>query len=283
MKNIIILIALFFAIIAISKAESDTLWAIDFFPTQIYAVKFTPDGQYLAAGGSDGVVTIWNALTGDSVKSYKTNGYVWSTDISPNGKYLAMTNNSSQAKIYNLENDSLVATIIGYVVKFTSDGKYIITTSSGIFKYETQTWKLISQSGGSYHNDVPNNIDISSDNKYIITGSQSDIYNDTLGFVEIYNFSDLSWKKTLTYGKRISYFDICFSPDGKYLAVGSSDGAVKIYQTNNQQLYKTFNHSGGVLALSFSPDCNYLVEGGGVLQLSYQYLGNKLRNNKIYI
>ncbi|MDA3870769.1 MAG: caspase family protein [Candidatus Marinimicrobia bacterium] len=55
---------------------------------------------------------------------------------------------------------------------------------------------------------------------------------------------------------------VSFSSDCIYLASGSSDNTVKIYDTDNWQLIKTLSdHSKGVNSVSFSSDGRYLASG----------------------
>jgi WD40 repeat protein len=263
MKNIITLLALFFAIITISKAESDTLWCKYTYPSSVHFVKFTPDGQYIAVGPSSGIVTIYDVLTGDSIKSYDNSNWLTSLDISPDGTLLA-----TNVHVYNFQTNSVVATLDGGMVKFSSDGNYLITTAGNI--YDTKTWNV----SGTFptHATYPDpngemiaNIDISSDNQYIAISSY--MYKDgvdTSSIIRLYQLSNLQVVNEYVLENGAGMFtNVCFSPDGKYLAGVAIDDTVRIWTLSDRTIYKKFGHYGGINAIAFSPDGNYLVEGGG--------------------
>ncbi|MEH2117304.1 hypothetical protein [Nostoc sp.] len=56
---------------------------------------------------------------------------------------------------------------------------------------------------------------------------------------------------------------MAFSPNGEYIASGSDDKTVKVWQLNTGELIHTFNgHSAEVYAIAFSADGKTLVSGG---------------------
>jgi WD40 repeat protein/tRNA A-37 threonylcarbamoyl transferase component Bud32 len=67
--------------------------------------------------------------------------------------------------------------------------------------------------------------------------------------------------KTLT-GHTNGVESVSFSPDGKYLASGSRDGIIKLWNVSDGSLIRTFEgHNDSVHSVSFSPDGRYIASG----------------------
>ncbi|MBO7229695.1 MAG: PD40 domain-containing protein, partial [Bacteroidales bacterium] len=63
-------------------------------------------------------------------------------------------------------------------------------------------------------------------------------------------------------GHSFAVSSVCWSPDGKYLASGSGDKTVIIWEANSGEILKTLEgHSYSVYSVSWSPDGKYLASG----------------------
>ena len=64
--------------------------------TSIHSVAFSPDDAWLAAGDAAGLVKIWNATTGEEVRSIRAHGNaVIGVAFSPDGRRLAFGNGNA--------------------------------------------------------------------------------------------------------------------------------------------------------------------------------------------
>jgi WD40 repeat protein len=71
------------------------------------SVCWSPDGKYLAAGGVDRKVTIWNAATGEKIRELAQppgkGGEVFGVVWSPDGKHLACGARGGILQIWDLK------------------------------------------------------------------------------------------------------------------------------------------------------------------------------------
>ena len=55
---------------------------------------------------------------------------------------------------------------------------------------------------------------------------------------------------------------VCFSPDGKFIASGSNDNTIKIWNLKEQkEMFTLSGHSGSVESVCFSPDGKLIASG----------------------
>ena len=185
MRKILLSIAMLFASCIYTFAQAqDTLWTKYTYPTQINCVKFSPDGQFLYSGGSDGVPRKWNAMTGEQLDTFPSLQKPI-TNISISDKFISFTNNLV-SNIYYLTNDSLYGTLTGAIYKFTNDNNFAIGGSlSGLSIFNINSLQLIKSIniGELYA------LDLSSDNKIICVS----VLGDTSTALRAYSYPELNY------------------------------------------------------------------------------------------
>ncbi len=147
---------------------------------------------------------------------------------------------------------------------YNSDGKYIITagSDSSIIIWNADRRTIYRTLTGLKAR--PNVAIFSVDNKFALSGGKDNI-------VSMWDLATMPSKIVKTFeGHKGPIKSLDVSPNGKYLATGSTDGTIRIWDLLNTNLvYELKGHNKDVNSITFSPDGKTLVSGGadGVINL----------------
>ncbi|MDB9429667.1 serine/threonine protein kinase [Microcystis aeruginosa CS-555/01A07] len=226
----------------------------------VYSVGYSPDGRYLASGGSDNTIKIWEVATGKQLRTLTGHSdFFRSVVYSPDGRYLASGSFDKTIKIWEVATGREVRTLTGHSgwvnsVVYSPDGRYLASGSwdKTIKIWEVATGKelrtLTRHSGWVY------SVVYSLDGHYLASGSQ----DNTIKIWEVATGKQL---RTLT-GHSDWVWSVVYSPDGRYLASGSRDNTIKIWEVATGKQLRIFTgHSEAVFSVVYSPDGRYLLFG----------------------
>lgn len=242
-----------------------TLWG---HTGQITGLAFSPDGTRLASTGSDYVLRLWETATGRPLLALSAhtawiddlafspdgtrlvtgarNGQVRLWDVAchagpvtavafhPSGRLLATGGDDRLVKIWKLGGHDLsrelVATLRGHKgritrLAFSPDGRSVASAS---FDKTVRVWSLSAEPGPH---------DEQSDARVLVY--QDAVYQDD------------------------KFYDVAFSPDGKWLAAAGANHNAVIWDTVTWKPSFAGHHEGQVWGLAFSPRSDYLASAGG--------------------
>jgi WD40 repeat protein len=174
----------------------------------VTTVRFTPNGKYLISGSNDKTVRIWEVATGKNVTTIYVNDYIHQVATDPAMKYIVVggysdSGHPDSAMIYDFKTKLLVKKI------------HVNSRSAGL------------------------NIQFSPDGHYLAFGEDNHMVNiyDTKTWKQTYRFQqDEGWC-----GGCLAAFS--FSPDSKYVFVGSYKAPLKQYELATQKLVASFEES----------------------------------------
>ncbi len=229
----------------------------------VNSVTWSPDGKYLASGSEDETVKIWDAKSGESLKTLEGHShFVWSVSWSPDGKYLASGAGDNNVIIWDANSGEKLQTLKGHscavwFLCWSPDGKYLASEShDNILKiWDVNYGVEVKTLDGGY--DGFRYVCWSPDGKYLASGSTG--YQAVI----IWDAKSGEILKTLE-GHSNFVRSVCWSPDGKHLASGSEDKTIIIWDAKRGKKNKTLEgHSDWVNSVNWSPDGKYLASGAG--------------------
>ena len=237
----------------------------------IYCVDFTRDGTTLASGTYDGVVTIWDVVTGkkrDSIKAHSS--YVGGLTFSSRS-LLATGGGDTHVKLWAATSTQECVTLTGHespvvCVAFSPDDRLLASGSGDetVILWDVKTHRLI-RSFAEHRNNI-STVAFSPDGSLLASGSADCSVN--LWDLESGRFVAKLWHHGFVWS-------VAFSPDGRTLATASEDSTVKLWNIEMDNLDRSLLKEahllcvvGSVKSVGFSPDGNHLVcaannEAGG--------------------
>jgi len=193
---------------------------------RVLTADFSPDGGTVATGDDGGVVKLWQAGSGNEIRTITTGeGSVYSISFNPKGRTFATGCNTGALILWDMSNGNKVKTFSGHdravsAVAFSQDGKYLVSAS---VDNTVRIWDVASAGTvKTLRGYTFKSAHFSPDGDYIVTGNDN-------GQARIWEVS--SGKEILMIDRASSglVFTAKFSPDGKYIATGGEDNTVKIW------------------------------------------------------
>jgi WD40 repeat protein/tRNA A-37 threonylcarbamoyl transferase component Bud32 len=225
----------------------------------VFGVTFSPDGRWLASGGEDHTVRVWEAATGANIRTLREHTqHVWGVAFSPGGEWLASASADQTAVVWETATWKKVRVLSGHgagvwAVAFSGDGRHLaLGCGDGMVRVvdlRRQEPPL------SWRGDprAVQGLAYTRDGRRLASGGMDGV-----------KVWDAATGRPMPgpSGHTGIVRGVAFSPDGHFLAAARTDGSILVWDTSTWQVMRLHGHSDIAWGVAFSPDSRRLATGG---------------------
>lgn len=191
---------------------------------KVRCVQFSPDGEWLVAGGEDGALRIWRWRTGGEPQVVPTGALaVYDVAFSPDGRQLV-----------------------------TCSGNWRTPDPGDVTFWNTDAWSEVVRQGG--HAKAVRSVTFNSDGTRVASAGEN-------GLVILWHAETHVPLARLQNGAGVR--PVAFSPDGTRLAVGLHDGTINVWDSDRGEVVQRFQTEDDVFGVAYSRDGSVLFSVSG--------------------
>jgi len=229
--------------------------------SRILTVAFSPNGQILATGDTNGEISLWLVATGKKLANWQAHqNWIRSIAFSPDGTILASGSKDKTIKLWNINNYQCLQTLKEHTDEVWSVvfSPKELKLASGSNDKTVKIWNLATKECLIFqqHTQQVQSVAFNFDGTKLASGSEDKT-------IRIWDINTGKCERVLEkHTGRV--WSVAFHPDNLILASSSDDQTIRIWDINNGKcLHILKGHSGRIWSVTFSPSGNKLASGSG--------------------
>ena len=237
----------------------------------VNAIAYSPSGEVLASGGSDGLVILYRVSDGKLLRVLEGHtGVVNSVHFSPDGERLASGGYDQSVRLWEVSSGKALRTLAGHTsvvrsVHFSPDGERLASggDDNSVRLWEVSSGKALRTLAG--HTRVVNSVHFSPDGERLASGGADQS-------VRLWEVASGKALRTLE-GQLGPVYAVAFAPNGKYLVAAGAAGRLQFWDVEKGQTF-LYRYSFGPGAwLDLLPDGRFDASPEGMRYLGYTEQG----------
>ena len=224
--------------------------------TRLRAVAFSPDGRWLAGGGTDGLLRLWRRGSDRPPRALPGHeAGIWALAFSPSGRRLASADRAGRIRLRDPDGKgadlALEAGEAVWSLIFLDERRLLAAADGGL-----HLWRLNDPEHGhrflKHADGRLTRMALSPDGRLLATASSD-------GRVALRDPATLDLHRRFE-AARDTLWSLAFSPGGERLATAAADGSVSVWEiTEGRRLARLSGHAGGATDVTFLADGSSLV------------------------
>eukprot|EP01112_Ceratiomyxa_fruticulosa_P022729 TRINITY_DN8424_c0_g1_i2.p1 TRINITY_DN8424_c0_g1~~TRINITY_DN8424_c0_g1_i2.p1 ORF type:complete len:566 (-),score=101.35 TRINITY_DN8424_c0_g1_i2:70-1767(-) len=233
----------------------------------VMSVRFSPNEEYILGASNDNAARLWNVEQG-RIKHTLTGhiGKVWAAVFTTDNTKVVTGSHDRTLKIWDLTKGYCTRTLFCHSsctdVGVSPDGAILL---SGHIDHHIRVWDSRTGDMGNelttLHDGQITSVSVSPNGNFFATSSRDHLTR----VVDIRTFETLMTFKDDNYRNGLNHTRSSWSPDSHYVAAGSTNGSIFIWNTSNGKTERVINknaHTSAVSCCVWSNDGTQFVSTG---------------------